>query len=117
MNLDYIKNGDYYIPNIQLSEDNKNVNIGKYGIMRLNYLKEYKKAEYTSLLMQNKLQKHLLDVNETATKRMKLIIDQIANQEHINEYQKGKDSLDWVCAMNNAQARAEEIVLNELIYV
>lgn len=83
----------------------------------MNYLKEYKKGLYQQLLIENKLFEHLIDTNEEAKSRIRLITNKIARQEHINEYQKGRDALDWVCAMNNAQARAEEIVYKELIYV
>lgn len=116
----YHQEGDYLIPDIKLPEENpkyKNKTIGKYGRLRLNYLKENKKGLYQQLLTENKLFEHLVDINEEAKTRIKLITNQIAEQEHINEYQKGNDALDWVCAMNNAQARAEEIVFKELIYV
>ena len=118
--ITYYQEGDYLIPDIKLPEENpkyKNKTIGKYGRLRLNYLKENKKGLYQQLLTENKLFEHLVDINEEAKTRIKLITNQIAEQEHINEYQKGKDALDWVCAMNNAQARAEEIVFKELIYV
>ncbi len=118
--ITYHQEGDYLIPDIKLLEENpkyKNKTIGKYGRLRLNYLKENKKGLYQQLLTENKLFEHLVDINEEAKTRIKLITNQIAEQEHINEYQKGKDALDWVCAMNNAQARAEEIVFKELIYV
>ena len=118
--ITYYQEGDYLIPDIKLPEENpkyKNKTIGKYGRLRLNYLKENKKGLYQQLITENKLFEHLVDINEEAKTRIKLITNQIAEQEHINEYQKGKDALDWVCAMNNAQARAEEIVFKELIYV
>lgn len=118
--ITYHQEGDYLIPDIKLPEENpkyKNKTIGKYGRLRLNYLKENKKGLYQQLLTENKLFEHLVDINEEAKTRIKLITNQIAEQEHINEYQKGNDALDWVCAMNNAQARAEEIVFKELIYV
>ena len=60
MELEYRKCGDYYIPNLVAPENIKNFKIGKYGNLRLRYLKEHKKAEYTILLMDNKLQKHLI---------------------------------------------------------
>ena len=118
--ITYHQEGDYLIPDIKLPEENpkyKNKTIGKYGRLRLNYLKENKKGLYQQLLTENKLFEHLVDINKESKTRIKLITNQIAEQEHINEYQKGKDALDWVCAMNNAQARAEEIVFKELIYV
>ena len=118
--ITYHQEGDYLIPDIKLPEENpkyKNKTIGKYGQLRLNYLKEYKKGLYKQLLIENKLFEHLVDTNEEAKSRIRLITNQIAKNEHINEYQKGKDALDWVCAMNNAQSRAEEIVYKEIIYV
>lgn len=118
--ITYHQEGDYLIPDIKLPEENKkykNKTIGKYGKLRLDYIKENKKGLYNQLLIENKLFEHLVDTNEEAKKQVKLITNQIAEQEHTNEYQKRQDALDWVCAMNNAQARAEEIVFKELIYV
>lgn len=118
--ITYHQEGDYLIPDVKLPKGNsnyKNKTIGKYGRLRLDYLKENKKGLYNQLLMENKLFEHLVDTNEEAKKQVKLITNQIAEQEHINEYRKGRNALDWVCAMNNAQARAEEIVFKELIYV
>ncbi len=115
--ITYHQEGDYLIPDVKLPEENpkyKNKTIGKYGTLRLNYIKEYKKGLYQQLLIENKLFEHLVDTNEEAKSRVRLITNQIAKQEHINEY---KNALDWVCAMNNAQSRAEEIVYKELIYV
>ena len=60
MNIEYRKVGDYYLPNLVATENIKNFKLGKYGKLRLNYLKDCKKAEYTILLMDNKLQKHLM---------------------------------------------------------
>lgn len=123
--ITYHQEGDYLIPDIKLPEENKkykNKTIGKYGRLRLDqirldYIKENKKGLYNQLLIENKLFEHLVNTNDEAKKQVKLITNQIAEQEHTNEYQKGQDALDWVCAMNNAQARAEEIVFKELIYV
>lgn len=115
--ITYHQEGDYLIPDVKLPGENpkyKNKTIGKYGTLRLNYIKEYKKGLYQQLLIENKLFEHLVDTNEEAKSRVRLITNQIAKQEHINEY---KNALDWVCAMNNAQSRAEEIVYKELIYV
>ena len=118
--ITYRHNGDYLIPNLSLPKVDsryKNKTIGKYGILRLDYIKNYKKGLYSELLLDNKLREHLIDINEEAKRQVKLITMQIANQENITEELKHKDALDWVSAMNNAQARAEEIVLNDLIYV
>ena len=74
MELEYRKCGDYFIPNIVSPNNIKNFRLGKYGRLRLNYLKTNKKAEYMILQMENKLQKHLMDVDITATKRVNAII-------------------------------------------
>ena len=74
MKIEYTKVGDYYLPNLVAPKNMKNFKIGKYGKLRLNYLKENKRAEYTILLMDNKLQKHLIDVDTTANKRFDLLM-------------------------------------------
>lgn len=118
--ITYRQNSDYLIPNVSLPKEDikyKNKTIGKYGNLKLDYIKTYKKELYSKLLLDNKLKEHLIDINEEAKRQVKLITMQNANQENITEELKHKDALDWVSAMNNAQARAEEIVLNDLIYV
>ena len=117
MKIEYTKVGDYYLPNLVAPENMKNFKIGKYGKLRVNYLKENKRAEYTILLMDNKLQKHLMDIDTTANKRFDLLMKQFAEQENITEELKATNQMEWVCRMNNIKNRAEEIIFNELIYV
>ena len=117
MELEYRKCGDYYIPNLVAPENMKNFKIGKYGNLRLRYLKEHKKAEYTILLMDNKLQKHLMDIDKTASKRFDLVMKQFKEKENITEELKATNQMEWVCRMNNIKNRSEEIIFNELIYV
>lgn len=116
MKIDYIKCGDYYIPNLVIS-NTKNYELGKYGRMRLNYLKTQKKAEYTILLMEDKLSEHLQKIDKTATNRYNLLMKQLAEQENITEELKAKNQLEWVGKMNSIKNRTEEIIFNELIYV
>ena len=116
MKIDYRKCGDYYIPNLVIS-NNKNFKLGKYGKMRLNYLKTQKKAEYTILLMDDKLSEHLQEIDETATARYNLLMKQFAERENITEELKSRNQLDWVGKMNSIKNRVEEIIFNELIYV
>lgn len=114
MKIEYTKVGDYYLPNLVAPENIKNFEIGK---LRLRYLKEHKKAEYTILLMDNELQKHLMEVDKIATERFELLMKQFAEKENITEELKVKDQLKWVGLMNNIKHSAEEIILKELIYV
>ena len=116
MKIDYRKCGDYYIPNLVIS-NTKNFQLGKYGKMRLNYLKTQKKAEYTILLMEDKLSEHLQEIDKTATNRYNLLMKQFAEQENITEELKATNQLEWVSKMNSIKNRVEEIIYNELIYV
>ena len=117
MKIKYTKVGDYYLPNLVAPENMKNFKLGKYGKLRLRYLKEHKNAEYIILLMDNKLQKHLLEVDKIANERFELLMKQYAEKENITEELKAKDQLKWVGLMNNIKHSAEEIILKELIYV
>lgn len=117
MKIEYTKVGDYYLPNLVAPENMKNFELGKYGKLRLKYLKEHKKAEYTILLMDNELQKHLIEVDKIANERFELLMKQFAEKENITEELKVKDQLKWVGLMNNIKHSAEEIILKELIYV
>lgn len=117
MKIEYTKQGDYYIPNIVAPENMKNFNLGKYGRMRLKFLKEQKKAEYSILLMNNELQKHLIEIDETATTRFDLLMKQYAERENITEELKANNQMEWVCRMNNIKNCVEEIIFRELIYV
>ena len=114
--IEYIRNGDYYLPNLVLAEQKK-IQLNKYGRLRLNYLKNHKKAEYTILFMDNKLTDHLEKVQEIAAKRVEEIIKSLKEQSNLTEEMKNTDQLYWVGMMNNFKNQAEEIVLKELIYV
>lgn len=116
MKIDYRKCGDYYIPNLVISNTN-NFKLGKYGKIRLNYLKAQKKAEYTILLIEDKLSEHLQEIDETATNRYQLLMKQFAEQENVTEELKTTNQLEWVAKMNSIKNRVEEIIFSELIYV
>ena len=117
MEITYSKVGDYYIPNLVLENKMKNTCIGKYGRLRFSYLKQYKKAEYKILFMDNKLQEHLEQIDKEAQKRYYIIMKQLMEKENITEELKQKNQLKWVGLMNNFKNLAEEIILKELIYV
>ena len=117
MNIEYRKVGDYYLPNLVAPENIKNFKLGKYGKLRLNYLKDLKKAEYTILLMDNKLQKHLMEIDKQANDRFEILMKQFAKKENITEELKAINQMEWVGRMNNIKNRAEEIILKELIYI
>lgn len=115
MTIQYHKSGGYYLPNLVL-EDTEVQSIGKYGRMRKRYLKEHRPALYSSLLLTGKLDQHLAEIDETCEERMELLSGQMARQEGVTEELKAADQMEWVRRMNSIQSRAEEIVMNELVY-
>lgn len=114
--ITYHKKGDYFIPNLYLPVQSEKP-IRKYGRLRLNYLKNFNKGLYTELLIDGTLKQHLLDIDECANERVHVLIKQFAKSEHVDEYLKEHHQMEWVRSMNNIKNRAEEIVLNEIIYV
>lgn len=115
--ITYHKEGDYLIPDITVGEmDNKDYHIGKYGRLRLAYLKEHRKGFYTELMIEGLLPYHLAEIDQENSKRVKDIITLLAEKEGVNEDLKANNQMEWVQAMNNIKNRAEEIVLKEFIY-
>ena len=114
MKIQYIRAGDYFIPDLELPEETRP--IGKWGRMRREYLKEHKPIQYNCLLLSGKLWTYLADLNEQAQDRLERIIEQMKTDEGISEALKASDPMAWVGAMNNIRNRAEEIILQELIY-
>ena len=117
MNIEYTKVGDYYLTNLVLPPETTNYTIRKYGRIKLNYLKNYKKAEYAILLMEAKLNQYLYDIDVECEEKIKTIISQLVKQENVTEELKVTNQMEWVGKMNSIKNRAEEIVLNELVYV
>lgn len=113
--IEYVRQGDYYIPNLVIPMQEK-IQLNKYGRMRLNYLKEHKRTEYTIMLMEGILTKHLKEIQETATKRVIQIIEELKDKSDLTEEMKNSDPLYWVGTMNAIKGQAEEIVYNEIIY-
>ena len=115
MKIQYIRVGDYYIPDLTLPEEN--CPIGKWGRMHRDYLRKHKLIQYNCLLLSGKLWTYLADLNEQAQDRLERVIDQMKVAEGITEALKASDPMAWVQRMNNIHARAEEIVREELIFV
>ena len=114
MEIQYIRVGDYFIPDLELPEESRP--IGKWGRMHRDYLREHKPIQYNCLLLSGKLWTYLADLNEQAQDRLERMIDQMKATEGITETLKACDPMAWVGAMNNIRNRAEEIILQELIY-
>ena len=112
--IDYILVGDYYIPAIELPEDDDRP-IGKWGRMHRTYLEKANPLLLNHLILTGKLYTYLADLNEQAQDRYRLIIRQMMEGEGVTEDLKRRSQWDWIKAMSSISNRAEEIVRNELI--
>ena len=116
--ITYHQEGNYLIPDLTvLNDENEKYQLGKYGHLRLSYLKNHKKGEYELMKISCTLRKNLIEVDLQAKEKIKLLIGQFKEWENISENLKDTNPLEWVRKMNNIKNRAEEIVLKELIYV
>ena len=114
--ITYHKEGNYYIPNLYLEENYKNdYNIGKYGHLRLQYLKEHKKAEYFIMFLDCILRKHIVDTDIQAKEKLEILMKQMLERNPIDENLKDTDPLRWCGLMNNYIHYAEEIIYSQLI--
>ncbi len=113
-NIEYVLVGDYYIPDLKLPHEKRP--IGKYGRMHREYLKEHNPMMFNDLVLDGQSWTYLADLNEQAQERLSLIVEQMKVAEGVTEELKASDQMDWVIAMNSIRNRAEEIVLNEIVY-
>lgn len=111
----YELHGDYYLPCLVIPEEEVHI-IGVWGRKHQQYLREHRPIIYSDLVLGGKLFSYLAGIDTQARNKLDLLVTQLAEKEGINEHLKAQDQLAWVRAMNNIRNRAEEIVLNELIY-
>ena len=115
--ITYRKVGDFYLPNLTFPKSKySNYKLGKYGRMRARYLKEHKKAEYTILLIDGKLDEHLYNTDIECKNRFDLLMKQYVEREQITEELKATNQMEWVQKMNAIKNTVEEIIFKEPIY-
>ena len=112
----YREENGHLIPNVTLPEQT-DYQVGKYGRMHLDYIKQHRRGRYTTLLTEGKLNARLHEIDLEANEMLETIIPRLANERGIDEDLKARDMLRWVAEMNNIKARAEEIVLREVVCV
>ena len=105
---------NHEIPAIVLSEA-ATENLGKYGRMRKQYLQEHMPELYNSLLLSGTLYAHLLEIDQTARKRLELMMPEMAKAAGATGELKALDPLRWAGLMNTCKAQVEEVILIELI--
>lgn len=115
MNISYTRIGNYKLPNLKI-EERKQHNIGKYGLLKLEYLKKNNRGFYTKLLMNNELNSYLYEVDKLVNDKLNELIIILAEKENVNESLKNTNQMLWTGYMNNIKNRAEEIILNDYIY-
>lgn len=113
--LDYILVGEIYLPMMDLPEEPRP--IGYWGMLRKEYMKNYKSGMYSYLLLTGKLDSYLANLNEQAQERYELIEAQMRSAEGVTEKLKAKNPMEWVRQCNNIRNCVQEIVLSELVYV
>ena len=110
----YTQKGDYWIPDLALQHPN--ITIGRYGRMRRDYLREHHPILHSDLVLSEELFPHLQEIDQTAQRRLEILIPQLKARRGISEELKAQDQLRWVREMNAIRHDAEEVILNELIY-
>ena len=112
----YHEENGHLIPNVTLPEQT-DYQIGKYGRMHLDYIKQHRRGRYTTLLTEGKLNTRLHEIDLEANEMLETIIPRLATERGIDENLKARDMLRWIAEMNNIKANAEEIVLREVVLV
>lgn len=114
--ISYTLHGDYYLPDLALSDEEKDVEIGVWGQRHLRYIKQHRKVLYLNLLTSGKLNGYLADIDKQAEDMLFRLVKQMAERESVTEHLKADNQMEWVGRMNNIRSRATEIIGNELIY-
>ena len=115
MEITYTQQGDYLIPDLTLGEPETRP-IGKYGMLRKSFLKNHRKGTYAGMLLSEKLDSHLAEIDQTAREQVKADIAQMAQEQGVTEALKAQDPMKWTGLMNMIKLQAEEAVFRDLIY-
>ena len=113
--LIYKRNGDYLLPEMGLTEAERQP-LGKYGMMRQQYLEQNRPGLYTRLILSGKLMEHLQEIEKTAQERLENTMNLLVKQAGVTEELKARDQMAWVGTMNSLKHQAEEMILTDLIY-
>ncbi len=114
--ITYRQVGDHLIPNLTLPPEERNINLGKWGMIYKDYLRKHKEVQFNSLVMNDKLYQYCAEIEQQAKELHSRLVEDMAKAEGITEELKVTDQLEWVRRMNSIHHRAEEIVNRELIY-
>ena len=116
-NITYRQVNEYMIPNLTLPPEEANIRLGKWGMLHKDYLLKNKKVLFTTLLTQGELYQHCTEIENQARDMFNTLVEQMKQAEGVTEQLKEENQLEWVCRMQNIEARASELIYEELIYV
>ena len=116
-NITYRTVSDFNIPNLILPPEEANITLGKWGMMYKDYLQKHNPILFATLLTQGKLYQHCAEIENQARDMFDTLVEQMKEAEGVTEQLKEKNQLDWVCRMQNIEARTREVVTTQLIYI
>lgn len=115
MEITYTNHEGFCLPNLTLPRK-EDASFGRYGRLRLKYLKDHRRVLYINLLTAGELAQHLSEVDQQAQEMLELLVRQMAQEQGITEQMKTEDQMAWVGAMNNVRSAAEEVVMREVVF-
>lgn len=116
INIEYRQVGDYNIPNLILPPEEAKIRLGKWGVLHKDYLLKHKKVLFATLIAEDKLYQHCAEIEKQANEMFDTLMEQMKEAEGVTEQLKEENQIEWVCRMQNIEARAREIVITELIF-
>ena len=114
--ISYRRVGDYNIPNLALPPEEANIKLGKWGMLHKDYLEKHNRVFFNLLLTQGKLYQHCAKIENQARDMFDTLVKQMKEAEGVTEQLKEDNQLEWICRVQNIEARAREVVTTELIY-
>lgn len=115
-NIQYRQVGDFNIPNLTIPPEEAKIRLGKWGMLHKTYLEKHKKVLFNTLLTQGKLYQHCDEVEKQAQQMFDALVEQMKEAVGVTEKLKEENQMEWVCRMQNIEARAREIVNSEIIF-
>ncbi|MBQ8782559.1 MAG: TnpV protein [Clostridia bacterium] len=115
-NITYRQVNEYMIPNLTLPPEEANITLGKWGMLHKDYLLEHKKVLFATLLAEGKLYQHCAEIENQAQQMFDTLVEQMKELEDITERLKEENQMEWVCRVQNVEARAREIVINTIAH-
>lgn len=115
-NITYRQVNDYMIPNLTLPPEEKAICLGKWGMMYKDYLQKHNSVLFTTLLTQGTLYQHCSQVDTQAQQMFDTLVEQMKTAEGVTEQLKEENQMEWICRMQNIEARAIETIKYEIIY-